>query len=78
VFRGVDVLAQPVGNLTFAQLTRGHREHQVHGLIAGDFEAIAVERKKDRQGLPCEPLVSVGQRVVAGDANDQHRCLLSN
>lgn len=72
----VDVLAQPIGDRLLVELTRGDSEHQVHGVVGGDFETMAVEGEEDGQRLPREPLVAVGQWVVARDSDDQHCCLL--
>jgi len=50
----VDVLAQPIGDRLLVELTRGDSEHQVHGVVGGDFETMAVEGEEDGQRLPRE------------------------
>ena len=48
------MLAQPIGDRLLVELTRGDSAHQVHGVVSGDFETMAVEGEEDGQRLPRE------------------------
>lgn len=67
------MIVQPGHDRLLVVVTCCDREHQVHGFVSGDLEAVAVEGEEDGQCLPRKALVAVRERVVASDADDEHR-----
>ncbi|MFV0317073.1 MAG: hypothetical protein ACK5O2_08950 [Microthrixaceae bacterium] len=47
-----------------------------HRLVDLNFELMAVESEEEGERLPKDPLVGVGQRVIASDAHDEDISLL--
>ncbi len=71
----IHVFAEPGHHGLLVVVAGCNADDQVHRLVSGDVEPMAVEGEKEGERLPGQSLVSVGQRVIASDANNEDRCL---
>ncbi len=61
------MLAEPVGELVFGELSGGKGLHRAHRRFGPEREFDTVEQQKCAREHPCGALVAIGKWVVAGN-----------